>query len=285
MKKFMIRKIILAIIIVLYATSPYCVIGNNTPDNTNNLAVASHQRIIKKYKVFFEYLTQQQINYSMKNNRIYIGTDLDLSGSKILQLPDNLSVSGNLMLSESQITTLPNNLSVSGYLDLSETKITNLPKNLSAGWSLYLTRSEITQLPNNLAVRGNLDLSYTKLSTLPDNLSVGGNLYLSQTNIKRLPEHLSVGGNLYLDVEKINNIAYRQNIDDDNTTLFAVFVNGEIQISVPKWNFLGNIDAFNNRTCDCFTKINPKEFREAAKECIEELTAMREKRSNHNHGK
>ena len=51
--------------------------------------------------------------------------NLDLSNTKITELPDNLTVGGNLYLSGTKITALPDNLTVGGGLDLSGTKITN----------------------------------------------------------------------------------------------------------------------------------------------------------------
>jgi hypothetical protein len=89
-------------------------------------------------------------------------------------------------------------LEVKGTLDLSGTPITSLPDNLSVGGSLYLADTSITSLPDRLSVGGNLDLSGTKITSLSDNLSVGGNLYLANTKITSLPDRLSVGGYLYL---------------------------------------------------------------------------------------
>ena len=90
---------------------------------------------------------------------------------------------GNLDLSGTNITTLPDNLTVGGWLDLSGTKITALPDNLTVGGSLYLSGTNITTLPDNLTVGGALDLSVTNITTLPDNLTVGGGLDLSGTKI------------------------------------------------------------------------------------------------------
>ena len=68
-----------------------------------------------------------------------------------------------------------------GNLDLSGTKITALPDNLTVGGNLYLRGTRITALPDNLTVGGWLDLSNTKITALPDNLTVGGGLDLSGT--------------------------------------------------------------------------------------------------------
>ena len=64
--------------------------------------------------------------------------NLDLRGTGITALPDNLTVGGWLDLSGTGITTLPDNLTVGGWLDLRGTGITSLPDNLTVGDSLYL---------------------------------------------------------------------------------------------------------------------------------------------------
>ena len=66
-----------------------------------------------------------------------------------------------------------------GNLQLNGTPINSLPDNLEVGGSLYLDDTPITSLPRNLKVGGNLDLRYTQISSLPDNLEVGGDLYLN----------------------------------------------------------------------------------------------------------
>ena len=70
-----------------------------------------------------------------------------------------------------------------GYLDLSGTGITALPDNLTVGGYLDLRGTGITALPDNLTVGGSLDLSGTGITALPDNLTVGGSLDLRGTGI------------------------------------------------------------------------------------------------------
>jgi hypothetical protein len=60
--------------------------------------------------------------------------------------------------------------SVGGDLYLHGTKITELPDNLSVGGDLYLHGTKITELPDNLSVGGDLDLSGTPITTLPDRI-------------------------------------------------------------------------------------------------------------------
>jgi hypothetical protein len=85
----------------------------------------------------------------------------------------------NVNLRGTGITALPDNLKIGGDLDLRSTGITALPDNLSVGGCLYLYRTGITKLPDNLSVAGDLDLSDTGITKLPDNLSVGGMIFLS----------------------------------------------------------------------------------------------------------
>lgn len=90
--------------------------------------------------------------------------NLDLSGTSITALPDNLTVGGWLDLSGTEITALPDNLTVGDWLDLSGTKITALQDNLTVGGGLDLSGTGITELPDNLTVGGWLDLSNTKIT-------------------------------------------------------------------------------------------------------------------------
>ena len=124
--------------------------------------------------------------------------NLNLSGSSITSLPDNLTVGGWLNLCGTGITALPDNLTVGGVLSLRGTGITSLPDNLALGGWLDLRGTGITALPDNLTVGGVLSLSGTGITALPDNLTVGGVLDLRGTGITELPDNLTVGGGLYL---------------------------------------------------------------------------------------
>ena len=141
--------------------------------------------------------------------------DLDLSDTKITQLPDNLKVGGSLILRNTPITTLPSNLSVKGHLDLDDTKITQLPDNLKIGGSLYLSDTPITQLPNNLKIYGSLNLNRTKITSLPSNLNINGYLGLRDTPITSLPSNLSVGIDLDLRGTKITSLPSDLKVGDE----------------------------------------------------------------------
>lgn len=138
---------------------------------------------------------------------------------------------------------------------LKEYKIRYLEKNgtIFVPENLWLCNSKITKLPNNLFVEKWLDLRYTPITKLPNNLFVGESLYLN--------------------VEKITNIAYRKNCEKFNGTLFAAYVNGEIQIAAGR--FLGNIKKFDSAVDEKCLGIDAKNYKQAARECIRELEQIR----------
>ena len=140
------------------------------------------------------------VDLVIKDGKPFYGGYLDLRGTGITALPDNLTVGGSLDLENcTGITALPDNLTVGGSLDLRGTGITALPDNLTVGGSLDLRGTGITALPDNLTVGGYLDLRGTGITALPDNLTVGGYLDLeSCTGITALPDNLTVGGSLDL---------------------------------------------------------------------------------------
>ena len=101
-------------------------------------------------------------------------------------------------------------LSYGGSLDLRGTGITSLPDNMTVGGSLDLEGTGITSLPDNLTVGGSLDIRGTGITALPDNLTVGGYLDLGGTGItdtqkvnKDAPKVLSWRGGKYILIDGI----------------------------------------------------------------------------------
>ena len=122
-------------------------------------------------------------------------------------LPDNLTVKGDLDLSEMNIEYsemnieyLPKNLKVGGYLDLWGNNLTSLPEDLEVGGWLNLRNNNLTSLPQGLKVGGNLFLSNNNLTSLPENLEVGGNIYLWKNNFPddyEIPDTVKIGDGVY----------------------------------------------------------------------------------------
>jgi len=124
--------------------------------------------------------------------------DLDLSGSKIKKLPNDLKVTGTLLLQGTAIKELPTGLEVGYELNLCGTKITRLPKDLKVKGHLDLSRSKIKEIPKGLKIGGSLFLQQSAIKKLPEGLEVGLSLDLRNTKITKLPKNLKVYGGIYL---------------------------------------------------------------------------------------
>ena len=103
------------------------------------------------------------IGLEITDGKPYYNHNLNLIGTKITSLPDNLTVGGYLDLQNTQITSLPDNLIVRDWIDLQKTSITSLPDNLIVGSSLYLQGTQITSLPDNFIVGGDIYLEGTPI--------------------------------------------------------------------------------------------------------------------------
>ena len=99
-------------------------------------------------------------------------------------------------------------LNIEGNLNLTDSKITQLPKGLKVGDNLNLLGSIITSLPEGLEVGDSLDLSYSDIRTLPEGLEVGGSLWLIESwGLKSLPKGLYVGGSLHIQRSNLTNFS------------------------------------------------------------------------------
>ncbi|MEG0614114.1 MAG: septation protein SpoVG family protein [Oscillospiraceae bacterium] len=135
-----------------------------------------------------------------------VGGYLDLRGTGVTQLPEGLEVGGDLDLRGTGVTQLPEGLKIGGDLELRGTSITTLPADLTVGGWLDLEETKITQLSEGLKVGGDLIASRTKITELPEGLEVKGNLDISFTNIKKLPDGLKVNGNLDISYTNITKL-------------------------------------------------------------------------------
>ena len=99
------------------------------------------------------YLTNTPIETIPADLDIY--GDLDLSScDQLRSLPQGLDVPGDLDVSGSSLAELPDNMTVGGQLSLSRS-ITQIPRNLTVKKSLFVT-SSIKELPEDLKVRFNI---------------------------------------------------------------------------------------------------------------------------------
>lgn len=114
------------------------------------------------------------------------------------ELPNDLTVMDNLTIS--RVVRLPDNLRVLGDLEVHTAGVMALPTTLQVGGNLTLSRLySLYSLPNNLVVNGDLTIKHCKLESLPEGLVVKGSLLLTDCrHLQHFPEGISVGGDLHL---------------------------------------------------------------------------------------
>lgn len=143
--------------------------------------------------------------------------DLNISYSNILELPENLFVRDELGISNTHITYFPDSMVVRGGINSFKTKIDHLPDNFKVNGD-FTPPDTLKKLPDNLVVKGSLYLNKSKLTTLPKNLVVGESLYLEKSMIENIPLDIKVGNDLDLN-DKIKELPLK--IINGNLTLYT----------------------------------------------------------------
>jgi hypothetical protein len=102
---------------------------------------------------------------SLESHDLFIDDNLDVEGvAELKQLPDGLTIAGYLDVEGTGLTSLPNNLRVKGSLFANSLPLKELPRGLKVGVQLYLNRTQITTLPRDIEVRGGLRIAKTPLA-------------------------------------------------------------------------------------------------------------------------
>ena len=157
------------------------------------------------------FCTQKLIDNMMNRN---CGT-LDISQTWITQLPETLTVRGDLVLNR-HIRKLPEKLFVNGDLDLRDTQVDlQATSQLYVGGSLY-TGPCTTVFKWCVEVMGDLDLRASKQFNNIDNgiLIVGGSLYVDGNNklIKSIRQSIGIEGDLILRGSCIEHLSHSRMI-------------------------------------------------------------------------
>jgi hypothetical protein len=134
---------------------------NSTINNILNFLVTNEGK--KLPEKWFQFKLEN--NIPLTKEELKVGGNLDLYGSKIESLPEELYVAGTLVLSNCKnLTSLPKRLKVGGDLHLDYTKITSLPEGLYVGRNLYLIMCKnLKSLSKGLKVGGDLNIRATEL--------------------------------------------------------------------------------------------------------------------------
>ena len=96
-----------------------------------------------KIHKFFDDIGVDRRDYILDNNNIYYARNLNLTNCNITELPENLTIRGNLNLNHNEnFKNLPNNLHIKGDLDIRYTKITKFPEIISVASYIWLTKDQ-----------------------------------------------------------------------------------------------------------------------------------------------
>ncbi|MCS4090235.1 PcfJ domain-containing protein [Rhizobium sp. BK176] len=136
----------------------------------------------------------------MSGTKVWAGCEfkientLNLRGSEIECIPDNLVLGGNLDLAGAKISELPRGLKVGGLLELEGTRIKELPDDLEVS-SLKITGTEIQSL-GGIRKIDQLLAAGSKLKSLPADLSVQTVIDISESDVTVIPEGFRIKGQL-----------------------------------------------------------------------------------------
>lgn len=140
------------------------------------------------YKIY-EGNPQSNIPYKQSKE----GDPENIKYTPLDKLPDNSVISKNLYLSN--ISNIPENLTVNGELHITDSKKIKLPTKLTVKKQLWIQRCDITSLPKELKTEG-LTISDTPIISLPEKLTIinpkKSILSFHNTNLLSLPDNLSI---------------------------------------------------------------------------------------------
>ena len=185
---------------------------------------------------------------------LMVGGWLDAMGSKIKELPEGLIVGGLLDVRDSEIRKLPDNLTVGGGLYMNGTGITELPEGLMVGRDLYIEYTKIKKLPEGLIVDRDLNIRNTEIKELPEGLIVGGALDISDTEIKELPEGLMVGGWLDVRGSEIRKLPERLTVGG------SLYMKGTEITELPESLVVGGYIYWDGKTCGSPTPLRQGDY-------------------------
>lgn len=127
---------------------------------------------------------------------------------------------------------------------------------------------EMDQFPATMIVTGRFWIRNEREIKLPRTL-VAKSFNIRGAKVDMLPENLIVSEYVYLDPMNIKNIAYHENCGEKGRTIFALFVNGKVQIAAGC--FLGDYNEFCNAVDRKYSGDAARIYKEQALDCIDRL--------------
>jgi hypothetical protein len=140
-------------------------------------------------------------------DRLYPGMwfkRLDLSGQDLSELPEDLTVRGDLVIEGTRIRRLPKGLKVTGRLKASGSELEEIDLDHGVAGGMDLSRTRIEALPDGLRVYGDLNVSGTRLRQLPRQLVVTGSIMMRACRVAIVPDDVVVGKSVDLRGGRLN---------------------------------------------------------------------------------
>ena len=106
-----------------------------------------------EYLTFFGFLNRQLIPFNILENEIIVYATIDLDGTLIHKIPNNLHIKGSLKLNNSNVEKLPNKLFIEERLFLQNSRIEEIPNDIFVEKSIYMDSNLLKNIPDDLGVK------------------------------------------------------------------------------------------------------------------------------------
>lgn len=131
--------------------------------------------------------------------QLSVGSSFHAHRSKILMLPDDTTIGGDLTLTSVKLmSTLPGSARIGGKITIDDAPIQSLEGRKLFHGDLSLYRTEVDTLEPGTIIMGSLRVGHLPMQRLPVDLSVQDDLTIGPCQIKRIPRSTRIGGNLDL---------------------------------------------------------------------------------------
>jgi len=164
-----------------------------------------------KRRILIKWLDKYTDSYGYEftdDGRILILNDIVLEYPEITELPENLTINGNLFIEATNIKYLPDSLEIHGSLFADKSSLLTLP-NIEWPHSVYINDTSIQSLPEYLSIGGSIDIQKSKfLKKLPDDMKVRLSLDLTDSAVEELGENITIENGLHLKGTAVKNLPH-----------------------------------------------------------------------------
>lgn len=108
--------------------------------------------------------------------------NVDLSDTRITEVPKGFSCTGFLSLRNTPIADLEDDMKIGGFLDIVNTNISKFPKRLKTGSSITIGGSLITDFDHPMHCGGDFDFGDRFIPRIPEFVFIEGSIFLPTEN-------------------------------------------------------------------------------------------------------